>query len=114
MVVDRFDSDGLDRLFAALSDATRRDIVERVLVTEQSVSSLARRYDMSFAAIQKHVAVLERAALVRKQRRGREQIVRGDVDTIREAESVLERYRQLWVDRADRISDLLRDSRVAD
>ena len=109
MVVDRLSADDLDRLFHALADATRRDIVERVLVTSQSVSSLATRYDMSFAAIQKHVAVLERAALVRKEKRGREQIVHGDAGTIREAESVLERYQELWLARADRISDLLRE-----
>lgn len=110
MVVDRLSSDDLDRLFHALADATRRDIVERVLVTSQSVSSLATRYDMSFAAIQKHVAVLERAALVRKEKRGREQIVHGEVATIRRAENVLERYQELWLARADRIADLLRES----
>jgi DNA-binding transcriptional ArsR family regulator len=109
MVVDRLSSDDLDRLFHALADATRRDIVERVLVTSQSVSSLATRYDMSFAAIQKHVAVLERAALVRKEKRGREQIVHGEVVTIRRAESVLKRYQELWLARADRIADLLRE-----
>lgn len=109
MVVDKLTSNETDRLFHALADSTRRDIVERVIVEELSVSGLASRYSMSFAAIQKHVAVLEKAALVTKTRRGREQIVQGDVSTIRAAESLLQKYRQLWLDRADRIGDLLRE-----
>ena len=61
----------MDRVFAALADATRRDIVQRVMRQEESVSSLAAHYAMSFAAVQKHVAVLERAALVTKRASGR-------------------------------------------
>ena len=81
---DALSDHDLDRIFRALSDATRRDIIARLLSDEpSSVSALASRYDMSFAAVQKHVAVLERARLVTKERRGREQIVRGDVDTVR-------------------------------
>jgi DNA-binding transcriptional ArsR family regulator len=78
-----------DRVFHALADATRRDIVAVVLRGEQSVSDLARRYPMSFAAVQKHVVVLERAGLVTKQRRGRELRVRGTVDILREAHRLL-------------------------
>ncbi|EWC61055.1 Transcriptional regulator, ArsR family [Actinokineospora spheciospongiae] len=94
-------------MFHALADSTRRDIIGRVLRAEQSVSELARRYEMSFAAVQKHVAVLERAALVRKQRRGREQIVHGNADTLRKAARLLDRYEQLWRHRAQAISDIL-------
>ena len=83
MVVHQLDQDEVDRVFAALADPTRRDIVARVLIREASVSALAERYAMSFAAVQKHVAVLERAGLVSKQPHGRERLVRGDVDTIR-------------------------------
>lgn len=101
------DQDEVDRVFGALADATRRDIVVRVLQEEQSVSALARRYQMSFAAVQKHVAVLERAALVRKQRRGREQMVSGDVETIRAATRLLDAYEAIWRGRVDRIGDLL-------
>ncbi|WP_374953497.1 ArsR/SmtB family transcription factor [Rathayibacter sp. AY1E8] len=97
----------IDLLFRALADSTRRDIVARVLVGEQSVSALAARYEMSFAAVQKHVAVLERAALVRKRRRGREQLVQGEVAAVRQASRLLDAYEQLWAGRIDRMSDLL-------
>jgi DNA-binding transcriptional ArsR family regulator len=98
-----------DRLFHALADATRRDSVAVVLQGEQSVSGLARRYPMSFAAVQKHVAVLERAGLVTKQRRGREQRVSGDPTALRAARGLLDRLEALWRGRLDRIDDLLTD-----
>lgn len=107
MVVHEVTSDDLDRLFHALADATRRDIVARVMLESQSVSSLAARYDMSFAAVQKHVAVLEKATLVSKQRRGREQIVSGNPQTVPRAREALERYEQNWRERTDRMRDLL-------
>ncbi len=97
----------MDRVFAALADATRRDIVTRVLQEEASVSALARNYRMSFAAVQKHVSVLEKARLVSKERRGREQIVRGDVDTIRAAARLLGQYEQLWRARIGRLEEIL-------
>src|SRR5215467_4024565 len=99
MVVDLRDRERADRLFHALSDATRRDIVAIVLHDEHSVSDLARRYPMSFAAVQKHVTVLERAELVTKHRSGREQLVRGNVDTIRRAHELLDRLEVLWRER---------------
>ena len=107
MVVDSPERDRTDLLFHALADATRRDIVAVVLHSEQSVSELARRYPMSFAAIQKHVAVLERSALVTKERRGREQIVRGNLTTIRQAHRLLDRLEVVWRERIDRIGDVL-------
>jgi DNA-binding transcriptional ArsR family regulator len=97
----------VDRLFHALADTTRRDIVTRVIQQEQSVSGLAQKYAMSFAAVQKHVAVLERCALVSKERRGREQIVRGNLDTVRRAIRLLDAYEAIWRQRAERIDDLL-------
>ncbi|GAA1746824.1 hypothetical protein GCM10009767_01820 [Kocuria aegyptia] len=97
----------VDRVFQALADTTRRDIVTRVLRQEQSVSALAAHYRMSFAAVQKHVAVLERASLVTKQRRGREQVVHGNVATLRRAAGLLEDYEQIWRGRARAIEDLL-------
>ena len=99
MVVEKLERDRTDRIFAALADATRRDIVTRVLQCEASVTGLARHYDMSFAAVQKHVAVLERAQLVNKQRRGREQLVRGDVGTVRRAAHLLDRLEEIWLHR---------------
>jgi DNA-binding transcriptional ArsR family regulator len=107
MVVHQADGDRVDRLFAALADATRRDIVTRVMRREATVSELAERYDMSFAAVQKHVAVLERAGLVTKERRGRERIVRGDVGSVRAAARLLEQYEEIWKQRIGRLEDLL-------
>ena len=107
MVVDLSERERTDRLFHALADATRREIVSIVLREEQSVSGLARRYPLSFAAIQKHVAVLERAELVTKQRRGREQLVRGNVDAVRRADELLRRLEIVWHERIDRIGDVL-------
>jgi DNA-binding transcriptional ArsR family regulator len=97
----------VDRLFHALADATRRDIVRATLRGEHSVSALARRYPMSFAAVQKHVAVLEGVGLVRKRRRGREQLVSGDVDAIRRARALLDELEELWRGRIDRMGELL-------
>jgi DNA-binding transcriptional ArsR family regulator len=106
MVVDLPDQEA-DRIFQALSDATRRDILGRAIQREQSVSTLARHYEMSFAAVQKHVAVLERATLIVKQRRGREQIVRGNPPTVRKALELLDAYEQLWIQRTNQIADVL-------
>lgn len=97
----------VDRIFRALADGTRRDIVERVLSGEQSVSDLADSYAMSFAAVQKHVAVLEGAGLVTKQPQGRERLVRGNPDAIRRAQALLDAYEQLWRDRVARLDSLL-------
>ncbi len=101
----------VDRIFRALGDATRRDIVARVLTGEQSVSALADRYSMSFAAVQKHVAVLERAGLVVKHARGRERLVRGRLDGVRRINALLDRYEQLWKARIGRLDALLADPR---
>lgn len=107
MVVRQVRRETADEIFAALSDATRRDIVTRVLHREESVSALARHYDMTFAAVQKHVAVLERALLVTKRRRGREQLVSGDVTTIRTAARLLGQYEEIWRGRVGRIEEIL-------
>jgi DNA-binding transcriptional ArsR family regulator len=96
-----------DRVFHALADTTRRDILARAIEREQSVSALARRYDMSLTAVQKHVAVLERAALVGKQRTGREQRVSANPETLRRAATLLAAYEHLWIQRATKIADIL-------
>ena len=108
MVVD-LSEERTDRLFQALSDATRRDIVAVALHDEQSVSDIARRYPISFAAVQKHVAVLERADLVVKRRHGREQLVRGNLDTVRQAHRLLDQLEVVWRERIDRFADVLAD-----
>jgi DNA-binding transcriptional ArsR family regulator len=107
MVVDQLSDHEVDRLFHALADATRRDIVRRVIDGEYSISDLARLYPMSMTAVQKHVSVLEEAGLVAKQRRGREQRVLGRVEALQEAQRLLGAFEQLWSDRFDRMSDLL-------
>lgn len=94
-------------MFHALADTTRRDIVLRTLEAEYSVSALARLYPMSFAAVQKHVAVLDAAGLVTKQRAGREQLVRGNIDTVRKAHRLLEQLEGVWRGRIDRIGEIL-------
>ena len=107
MVVDELIDPALDDLFRALADPTRRDILRRSARTEPSVSRLAEAYPMSFAAVQKHVAVLQRAGLVTKERRGREQIVRTDIGTVHRARVLLDGIEELWRARVDRIDDLL-------
>ncbi|GAA3540683.1 metalloregulator ArsR/SmtB family transcription factor [Aeromicrobium flavum] len=112
MVVDtrsELTDDEVDRIFHALADATRRDIVRRTLVGEASVSRLADSYDMSFAAVQKHVAVLEGAGLVTKHRHGRERLVRGNPDTIARAQRLLDEFERVWRSRVERLDALLAD-----
>jgi DNA-binding transcriptional ArsR family regulator len=104
----------LDRVFAALADPTRRDIVNRAMAGDEGVAELAHHYPMSFAAVQKHVAVLERAGLVTKHRTGRRKVVRTDVEGIRAARGLLDRYEELWRGRIDRMTDLIADTREAD
>lgn len=99
-----------DRLFAALADGTRRDIVRRAMDADEGVAELAEHYPMSFQAVQKHVAVLERAGLVTKQRIGRRKVVRTNVEGIRVAQRLLDRYEQLWRDRIDRMTDLIAET----
>lgn len=109
MVVSNLSDADVDRIFHALADATRRDILTRAMRREQSVSTLAAHYLMSFAAVQKHVAVLERASLITKERRGREQIVHGNPETLRRAAHLLDAYEEMWRGRAERIAGLLSD-----
>lgn len=99
--------DRADALFHALSDRTRRDILRRVLAGEHSVTALAASYDMSFAAVQKHVAVLERAGLLTKRRSGRQQLVTGDVEAVRSVASMLDEWEAVWRGRIERIDALL-------
>ncbi|HOZ65075.1 MAG TPA: metalloregulator ArsR/SmtB family transcription factor [Burkholderiaceae bacterium] len=108
VVLDQVNHDELDRIFRALADRTRRDIVARSLAGEEaSVSTLAARYRMSFAAVQKHVAVLERAQLVSKLAVGRERIVRGNPDHLAQARAALVQLESLWLERFSQIDDVL-------
>ena len=107
MVVDQLTDHAVDDLFHALADATRRDILRRCVGGELSVSRLADLYPMSFAAVQKHVAVLERAGLVTKERRGREQLVHTAPEAVRLARQALDQLEATWRSRVDRMSQLL-------
>jgi DNA-binding transcriptional ArsR family regulator len=98
---------GFDRVFGALADGTRRDIVRRAIAGEEGVAELAAHYPMSFAAVQKHIAVLERAGLVTKKRIGRRKVVRTRVEGLREAQHLLGHYEELWRDRIDRMTEII-------
>jgi DNA-binding transcriptional ArsR family regulator len=99
-----------DRIFGALGDATRRDIVRRAIEGEEGVAELAEHYSMSFAAVQKHVAILERAGLVRKHRTGRRKVVRTNLEALRVARRLLDRYEELWRERVDRMDQLISEA----
>lgn len=101
----------MDRVFGALADTTRRDIVRRAIHGTEGVVELARHYPMSFAAVQKHVAVLERAGLVTKQRSGRRKVVRTNVVALAIARRLLDSYEELWRGRIDRMTDLVTGSK---
>jgi DNA-binding transcriptional ArsR family regulator len=102
--------DDLSQLFGALADATRRDILARVMDADASVTELASRYEMSFAAVQKHVAVLERAQLVTKRKDGRSQRVAGNPDAVRRANHLLAQFEERWQARVGRLDELLATS----
>jgi DNA-binding transcriptional ArsR family regulator len=107
LVVGTLSEPEVDVLFHALADATRRDILRRCARERPSVSGLAAEYPMSFAAVQKHVAVLERAGLVAKERRGREQLVSTDTAAVDRARRALDELEQAWRERVGRMSDVL-------
>ena len=111
MVVDRIsrEEERADRLFRALSDRTRRDVLRRAMNGTLSVSGLARLYPMSTTAVQKHVAVLEEAGLVHLTRRGRQQLVQTEIDTVVKVQALLAEFERLWRGRLDRIGDVLAD-----
>ena len=102
-----------DRMFGALADATRRDIVRQAIDSEEGIVELAGHYPMSFAAVQKHVAILERAGLVTKVRVGRRKVVRTNVEGLRRARRLLDQYEELWRGRLDRMTALGTDAEEA-
>ena len=102
-----------DHMFGALADATRRDIVRRAIAGEEGVAELAEHYPMSFAAVQKHVAILERAGLVTKRRIGRRKVVHANLDGLRATRRLLDRYEELWRDRIARMTELIGDTKEA-
>ena len=103
-----------DRMFGALADHTRRDIVRRAINAEEGIVELASHYPVSFAAVQKHVAVLERAGLITKQRIGRRKVVRTNLEGLRVARRLLDQYEELWRGRIDRMTELIADTKESD
>ncbi|MCE3276346.1 MAG: transcriptional regulator [Propionibacteriaceae bacterium] len=103
-----------DRMFGALADATRRDIVRRAIEGNEGVAELADHYPMSFAAVQKHIAILERAHLITKERIGRRKVVRTNLEGLLVARSLLDRYQELWQGRIDRMAELVTDTKEKD
>ena len=99
-----------DHVFAALADATRRDIVLRAITGREGIAELAGHYPMSFAAVQKHVAVLERAGLISKERTGRRKVVRTNIAGLRVARGLLDEYEAIWLGRIGRMADLISSS----
>jgi len=110
MIVETPEQEASDRLFGALSNATRRDIVMRTMYREYSVSQLSRRYSTSFAAVQKHVAVLEKAGLVTKRANGREQLVSGNGESLRTVHELLNQLEAGWRDRLGQFEEVLKQS----
>jgi DNA-binding transcriptional ArsR family regulator len=103
-----------DRMFGALADHTRRDIVRRAINADEGIVELASHYPMSFAAVQKHVAVLERARLVTKERIGRRKVVRTNLEQLRVVRRLLDQYEELWRGRLDRMAELIADTKEGD
>ncbi|GAA2233089.1 metalloregulator ArsR/SmtB family transcription factor [Rarobacter faecitabidus] len=103
----RLTDDEVDRIFHALADATRRDIIQRTLTREQSLTELAADYDMSFAAVHKHVSVLEGAGLITKHANGRARLVQANPSMLRKVRGLLDEYEQIWRGRIERLDALL-------
>jgi DNA-binding transcriptional ArsR family regulator len=104
----------VDRVLGALADGTRRDILRRAMAGEQGIAELAAHYPMSFAAVQKHVAILESAGLVTKERIGRRKVVRTEMKGLRVAQRLLDQYEVLWRGRIDRLTSLIDESKEID
>ena len=100
-----------DRMFGALADHTRRDIVRRAITAEEGIVELASHYSMSFAAVQKHIAILERAGLVTKERVGRRKVVRTNLERLRIVRRLLDQYEELWRGRMDRMAELISETK---
>ena len=108
VVLRKGNEEALNQLFRALADGTRRDILARSLTDTPSVSDLAARYEMSFAAVQKHVAVLERAGLIQKRAHGREQLVSTNRARLQRVGELLEHFESIWRQRMAQLDDVLR------
>ena len=103
-----------DRMFGALAQQTRRDIVRRAITAEEGIVELASHYSMSFAAVQKHIAILERSCLVTKERVGRRKVVRANLEPLLVVRRLLDQYEELWRGRIDRMAQLISEAKEND
>ena len=104
----------VDRVFSALADHTRRDIVRRAITSDEGILELASHYSMSFAAVQKHIAILERSGLVTKERVGRRKVVRTNLERLGIVRRLLDQYEELWRGRVDRMTELISETKAKD
>jgi DNA-binding transcriptional ArsR family regulator len=98
----------LDSVFGSLADPTRRDILRRVAKKELSIGEIAKPYALTFAAISKHLKILEKAKLIIKHRRGREQLVRLFPPALQGATEYLSNYEAVWNQRFDALDEILK------
>lgn len=98
----------LDSIFASLADPTRRDILARVARTELSISDLVKQYDISFAAVSKHIKVMEHAKLIIKRKEGKKQMISLAPQALVSADEYLEQYRRMWQSRYDKLDALIK------
>jgi DNA-binding transcriptional ArsR family regulator len=99
----------LDGLFGSLADPIRRDILRRLINAQYTVSQIASEYDISFAAVAKHLQVLQKARIIVKQRRGKEQVVSISPEALKDASYYLKQYESLWNDRFDALEQIAKE-----
>lgn len=99
----------LDYVFGSLADPTRRDILKRVSNNELSVSEIALPYELSLAAVSKHLKILERAKLIVKRRKGKQLFVQLSPAALKEAEEYLEFYKDMLINRFDGLGNYLKE-----
>lgn len=99
----------INNIFHSLADPTRRDILKRVCEAEHTISELAGKYEISFAAVAKHLNVLEKARLINKRKSGKQQIISAETSTVDFASEHLEQYGKIWEDRFNRLEKILQE-----
>ena len=99
----------LDTIFGSLADPIRRDILNRVAQAEYSVGELVQKYDISFAAISRHLKVLEKAKLISKRKEGKKHMVSLAPYALKSADDYLEQYRLMWQGRFDKLDNLINE-----
>lgn len=111
VVIVQMAAPDFDRMFGALADHTRRDIIRRAIEANEGIVELASHYPMSFAAVQKHVAILERAGLVTKHPIGHRKVVRTNLERLRVVRRLLDQYEERWRGRVDRMTELTSETK---